>query len=75
MAEHRIDPAPGQEQGRVTSLDDIGWDYPPWYAWAGVGGILYARRPQSSPPMIVRSSTTDGLRQAIEEAERERGLR
>jgi hypothetical protein len=56
-------------------LAQVGWDYPPWYAWRGVGGIVYARRPRSSPPMLVRSATTQGLREAIEEAERERGLR
>lgn len=75
MAEQRNHDECGREQGRATRLDDIGWDYPPWYAWAGVGGILYARRPRSSPPMIVRSSTAEGLGEAIEEAERERGLR
>jgi hypothetical protein len=36
---------------------------------------MYARHPQSSPPMVVRAITADGLRQAIEAAEQERGLR
>ena len=30
---------------------------PGWYAWAGVGGILYARRLKSSPPIVVRAAT------------------
>jgi hypothetical protein len=75
VAEQRNQDEREQEHDRVAALDNIGWNYPPWYAWAGVGGILYARRPQPSPPIIVRSGTTEGLREAIEEAERERGLR
>jgi hypothetical protein len=63
----------GSEQART--LADVDRDYPPWRAWEGVFGLLYARWPQSSPPMVVRAVTQDGLRQAIEAAEPERGLR
>ena len=60
----------------AEALADIGRDYPPWHAWRGVlGGLLYARRPRTSPPLVVRAITTDDLRQAIEAAEAERGLR
>ena len=34
---------------------------PGWYAWAGVGGILYARRLKSSPPIVVRAATAEEL--------------
>ncbi len=65
---------PGTEWRGV--LADIDRDYPPWHAWPGVlAGVLYARRPGSSPPMVVRSVTLGGLRQEIERAEQERGLR
>jgi len=61
---------------RPRALAEVDRDYPPWHAWSGVlGGLLYARRPRTSPPLVVRSATVDGLRQAIEDAERERGLR
>lgn len=61
---------------RASALAGIDRDYPPWHAWEGViAGLLYARRPMSTPPMVVRAVTPDGLRQAIEAAERERGLR
>jgi hypothetical protein len=63
----------GSRQARA--LADVDRDYPPWHAWEGVFGLLYARWPQSSPPMVVRAVTPDGLRQAIEAAEQERGLR
>jgi hypothetical protein len=54
----------------------IAQDYPGWHAWPGtVAGVLYARRPRTSPPLVVRAATTELLRQAIEEAERKRGLR
>lgn len=65
---------PGAEWRRA--LANVDRDYPPWHAWPGVlAGVLYARRPGSSPPMVVRSVTLDGLRQEIERADQERGLR
>jgi hypothetical protein len=63
----------GTDQARA--LADVGRDYPPWHAWEGVFGLLYARWPQSSPPMVVRAVTPGALRQAIEAAETEWGLR
>jgi hypothetical protein len=65
---------PGAERRRALAAVDR--DYPPWHAWPGVlAGVLYARRPGSSPPMVVRATTLDGLREEIERAEQERGLR
>jgi len=65
-----------QDQERARALAEVARDYPGWQAWPGVlAGVVYARRPQSSPPMVVRAITADALRQAIEDAERERGLR
>jgi hypothetical protein len=61
---------------RARALAEVARDYPGWEAWKGVlAGVVYARRPRSSPPMVVRAITTDALRQAIETAETERGLR
>ena len=39
-----------------------------WETWAGVGGILYARRPNTSPPRVVRAADAAGLRVQIEAA-------
>ena len=60
----------------VLALAGVEHDYPGWHTWPGVlGGVVYARRPRSSPPLVVRAISPTGLRQAIEAAEAERGLR
>jgi hypothetical protein len=38
-------------------------------------GLVYARRPRTSPPLVVRAISAADLRHAIEAAEAERGLR
>ena len=64
------------EGERARALAEVEHDYPGWQAWPGVlAGVVYARRPRPSPPLVVRAITPDRLRQAIEAAERERGLR
>lgn len=61
---------------RARALAQVDRDYPGWHAWSAVlAGLVYARYPKSSPPLVVRSVTIDGLRTEIENAERERGLR
>ena len=40
-----------------------------WHCWRGVIPMLYASRPKTSPPVIVRAPTADALREAIEKAE------
>jgi hypothetical protein len=64
------------DDGRARALREVERDYPGWQAWPAVlAGVVYARRPRTSPPLVVRAVTTDELRQAIETAEAERGLR
>lgn len=61
---------------RDPALLAVERDYPGWQAWPAVlAGLVYARRPQTSPPLVVRAVTTDQLRHEIEAAEAERGLR
>jgi hypothetical protein len=61
---------------QARALAEVEADYPGWRAWqAQLAGLVYARRPMTSPPMVVRSTSTEGLREEIESAERERGLR
>lgn len=35
--------------------------FPGWECWAGVSGLLYARRRNASPPAVVRAPTADVL--------------
>lgn len=70
---HQDDP-PDYEQR--AALSEIDRDYPGWHAFPGVvPPLLYARRPMTSPPMVVRAGDPAALRKAIENAERERGMR
>ena len=79
MTTNRTDQPPealaGDYEERTRALAVISTEYPGWTAWPGVISLLYARYPRSTPPLCVRSTTLDGLREAIERAERERGLR
>lgn len=56
------------EYNRARALAEIQADTG-WETWVGVGGALYARRPRTSPPKIVRAADAAGLRQQIEAAQ------
>jgi hypothetical protein len=50
----------------IETLEDVEKVFPAWHCWAGViAGILYARRPLTSPPAVVRDVTVAGLVQQI----------
>jgi hypothetical protein len=60
----------------ASALAQVDRDYPGWHAWsAALAGLIYARRPRSSPPLVVRATSVEQLRTEIEAAERDRGLR
>ena len=60
----------------VSALAQVGRDYPGWHAWpAALAGLVYARRPRTSPPLVVRATSVNQLRIEIENAETERGQR
>jgi len=64
------------DDGCARALREVERDYPGWRAWSAVlAGLVYARRLGTSPPLVVRAFTTDELRQEIDTAEAERGLR
>jgi len=56
----------------VTDAPDW-WPYTPefphWHVWRGVAGLLYARRPRSSPPRVVRGQDAVDLLDQIRRAE------
>jgi hypothetical protein len=43
-------------------------EFPHWHVWRGVAGLLYARRPRSTPPIVVRATDAAGLRDRIRQA-------
>jgi hypothetical protein len=60
----------------ASALAQVDRDYPGWHAWpAALAGLVYARRPRTSPPLVVRAASVNQLRTEIESAEKERGLR
>ena len=42
---------------------------PGWVWWHGFGGLLYARRPGSHPPLVVRAHNRAALLERIRKAE------
>jgi hypothetical protein len=36
-------------------------EFPCWHAWDGVSGLMYARLPRSSPPVVVRATDAGAL--------------
>jgi hypothetical protein len=43
-----------------------------WECWAGVAGLLYARRRKSTPPIVVRGVTVAEVVAKVAEQEAER---
>ena len=47
-------------------------EFPYWHVWRGVGGLVYARRPRTSPPLVVRADNPADLLAQIRRAEDKR---
>jgi hypothetical protein len=49
------------------------WPYaaelPDWHVWRGISGLVYARRRDTSPPVLVRGEDAVDLRDAIRREE------
>ena len=66
-------PPPGHA-GRCGTAEAPDWwpysrEFPHWHVWRGVAGLLYARRPRSSPPKVARAWDVITLRERIISAE------
>jgi hypothetical protein len=44
-------------------------EFPRWQAWRGVSGLLYARKLETTPPVVVRGEDAVDLRDQITRAE------
>jgi hypothetical protein len=40
-------------------------EFPNWYVWRGITGLVYARWVRSSPPVVVRGADALDLREQI----------
>jgi hypothetical protein len=47
------------------TLEDVAAEYPRWYTWRGIAGLVYARRLKTSPPPVVRAEDPVDLRDQI----------
>jgi hypothetical protein len=59
----------------ITCEDIPDWwpyaaEFPHWHVWRGVCGLVYARRPRTSPPLVVRADNPVDLLAQIRRAER-----
>lgn len=44
-------------------------EWPGWHVWRGISGLVYARRLNTSPPIVVRGEDAVDLRDAIRREE------
>jgi len=44
-------------------------EFPCWHVWRGVSGLVYARRPRTSPSVVVRGEDAADLRGQMKRAE------
>jgi hypothetical protein len=59
----------GMPQKDVPDWWPFAAEFPHWHVWRGVGGLVYARRPRTSPPVVVRAEDAVDLRDQIRRAE------
>ena len=47
------------------TLADVAAEFPHWHTWAGISGLVYARRLMTSPPAVVPGEDATDLRDQI----------
>jgi hypothetical protein len=47
---------------RDAALAAVAAEFPGWHPWRGIAGLVYARLPRSSPPVVVRAHNITALR-------------
>lgn len=66
MGDHSSHQHPAHQPDPLAPLRG---QFPGWEAWRGIGGVLYARRRKTSPPVVFRDVTGEGLARQIREWE------
>ena len=72
MDEEQLSQAPGITHEEVPDWWPYAAEFPQWHVWRGVSGLVYARRPRTSPPAVVRGEDAVDLRDQIRRAESKR---
>jgi hypothetical protein len=49
----------------MSCLDAFAEELVAWHWWRGVGGLFYARRVKSSPPIVFQAESLDELRELV----------
>jgi hypothetical protein len=60
-----VEDLPRHPASPEPTLADVEREFPYWHCWRGVAGLLYARRLNSSPPIVVRAENPVNLRDQI----------
>lgn len=69
MDEEQPSQAPGTTGEETPDWWPYAAEFPQWHVWRGVCGLVYARRPRTSPPVVVRGEDAVDLRDQIRRAE------
>jgi hypothetical protein len=64
MQDHPTPPGAGSGAAGPT-LDDLLREFPAWEFWEGIAGLVYARKPLTSPPVVLRGEDPADLRDQI----------
>jgi hypothetical protein len=57
--------APGIADKETPDWWPYATEFPQWHVWRGVCGLVYARRPRTSPPVVIRGEDAVDLRDQI----------
>jgi hypothetical protein len=58
-------PTPARRSGAEPTLDEVAAEFPGWECWRGIAGLVYARKPLTSPPVVIRAEDPQDLRDQI----------
>ena len=70
LTESAVEQEQGSRRWQAPDEDVPDWwpyatEFPQWHVWRGVSGLVYARRPRTSPPAVVRGKDAMELRDRI----------
>ncbi len=70
--EHQTPAVPGAAADEAPDWWPYSSEFPRWYVWRGVAGLVYARLVRSSPPVVFWGKDAMNLRDQIRRVEASR---